>query len=113
MLQIDKKEADGVTVLSLNGRLVLGDSSSYLAQQVKQLVSQQTTKILVNIEDVTYIDSCGIGDLIASFTTVRKSGGTLKVSGPRGQVLKVLELVKFPAVVEVYATQQEALASFG
>lgn len=112
MLQIDKQETDGVTVLRLQGRLVLGDASLQLAERVKQLVSEQTTKILVNLEEVTYIDSCGIGDLIASFTSVRKSGGTLKVCGPRGHVLQVLQLVKFPAVVEVYASEQEALASF-
>lgn len=112
MLHIDTKEIDGVTVLRLNGRLVFGDASSQLAQLVRQLVSQQTTKILLNIEDVTFIDSCGIGDLIASFTTVRKNGGTLKVCSPRDQVLKVLQAVEVPAVVEIYATQQEALASF-
>jgi len=112
MLQIDRNETDGVTVLRLQGRLVLGDESQRLSQQIEQLMSQQTAKILVNIESVTFIDSCGVGELIASFTKVRKSGGTLKVSSPRDQVLEVLQVVRFPVVVEVHATEQEALASF-
>jgi anti-sigma B factor antagonist len=112
MLQIDQKQSDGVTVLTLSGRLVLGEESSSLGRKIKQLASEQTGQILVNIEDVNYIDSCGVGELISGFTTVRKSGGTLKVCSPRDMVLKVLNLVKLPKVVEVYPTEQEALESF-
>lgn len=111
-MQIDRKETDGVTVLSLNGRLLFGDATIYLDQQIKQLVAEGATKILVNLENMNTIDSCGIGQLIAGFTTVRKSGGTLKVCSPTDQVLRVLQLVKLPAVIEVHSTEHEALASF-
>ncbi len=112
MLNISKRESDGVTILSLSGRLVLGDASLFLAKHVKELVAEQTSKILVNIEGVSFIDSCGVGDLIASYSTLKKSGGVLKVCCPVEFVRSVLDVVKMPAIVEVFDTEEEALASF-
>jgi anti-sigma B factor antagonist len=112
MLQIDTKDAEGVTVLSLCGRLILGTESQSLAEHIKQLVKQQKTTILLNMEQLTFIDSCGVGELVAGFTTVRKSGGTLKLSCARQRVLEILQIVRIPQVVELYNTEHEALASF-
>jgi anti-sigma B factor antagonist len=111
-LQIDRREAQGITVLGLRGRLVLGDAGLHLAQSVRQLVAQPNPNILLNIEQLAFIDSSGVGDLIANFTTVRKSGGTLKLSCPNGQVRKVLEIVKLPTIIEVFPSEKEALDSF-
>jgi anti-sigma B factor antagonist len=92
--------------------LTLGLESLSLAERVQQLVKEQKTSILVNLEQLTFIDSNGVGELIASLTTVRKVGGRLKLAGPKDQVLKVLQIVRVPQVVELYDTEQEALASF-
>ncbi len=112
MLQIDQKETDGVTVLALKGRLILGNESTTLAQQMKLTVADQVTKVVLNLAEVPYVDSFGVGELIASFTSVRRNGGTLKLCSPRPVVLEVLQLVKLPLLVEVHPTEEAALASF-
>ncbi|MBI1313750.1 anti-sigma factor antagonist [bacterium] len=112
MLQIDQKEVDGVTVLALKGRLILGNESTTLAQRIKQTVADQVTQVLLNLAEVPYIDSYGVGELIASFTSVRRIGGTLRLCSPRPAVLEVLQLVKLPMMVEVHPTEEEALAGF-
>ncbi len=112
MLQIDQKETDGVTVLCLKGRLILGNESTTLAQQMKLTVADQVTQVVLNLADVPYVDSFGVGELIASFTSVRRNGGTLKLCSPRPVVMDVLQLVKLPMMVEVLPTEEEAVASF-
>jgi anti-sigma B factor antagonist len=112
MLQIDQKEVGGVTVLCLKGRLILGNESTTLAQQIKQTVADQVTAVILNLADVPYIDSFGVGELIASFTSVRRNGGTLRICSPKPAVLEVLQLVKLPLMVEVHPSEEEAVASF-
>jgi anti-sigma B factor antagonist len=111
-LRIDTRDAQGITVVQLSGRLAAGTESQSLAEHVKQLVQQQKTRVLVNLEQLTWIDSCGVGELIASFTSVKKSGGTLKLAGPKDRVLEILQIVRMPQVVEIHETEHEALASF-
>ena len=111
-LSIDTRQADDVTVLDLSGDLMFGPPSQSLAHYVKQLTAGNPLRILVNLDEVTCIDSCGVGELIASFTSVKKSGGVLKVSGPSDRVSEVLRIVRLPAIVDVYDTEDEALASF-
>jgi anti-sigma B factor antagonist len=112
MLKIDRRETEGVTVLCLNGRLILGSESTTLAQQIRQTVADEVTRVVLNLENVPYIDSFGVGELIASFTSVRRNGGTLRLCSPTPQVFEVLQLVKLPMMVEVHPTEHDAVASF-
>lgn len=112
MLQIETRQAGDVTVLDLTGDLVFGPSSNSLAQHIKQLVAGNQTRVLVTMDGVTFIDSCGVGELISGFTSVKKSGGVLKVSGPNERVSEVLRIVRLPLVINVYDTEAEALARF-
>lgn len=112
MLNIDTRQVENVTVLDLTGDLVFGPSSNSLAQHIRQLAAGDETRILVNLDGVTFIDSCGVGELIAGFTSVRKGGGVLKVSGANDRISEVLRIVRLPLVIDVYETEPEALASF-
>ena len=113
MLRIDTRQSDAVTILDLTGELVFGPGSQSLAQHIKQLVADNRTPILVRLDGVSFIDSCGVGELIAGFTSVRKNGGTLKISGAGERVSEVLKIVRLPLVIDVYDSEAEALASFG
>lgn len=110
--QIDSRDVSGVTVLDLDGRLVMGHETQALGDRVHQLVAEKKTRILLNIKNVSYIDSAGVGELVACLTTARKNGGALKFASPSSFVSDVLRAVRLTNVLEPYNTEEEALASF-
>lgn len=111
-LHIDVRESDGTTILDLRGRLTIGEESLKFNRQIRELAAGNGTQVLVSLEELGYIDSCGVGELISGFTSVTKNGGTLKLVCPQGHVLQVLNLVRLPKIIEVYETEEQALASF-
>ena len=112
MLKIDSQVVNGVTLLTLEGRLIFGQESNALNQQIGQLREANVQQVLLDLSGVSFIDSSGIGELIAAFTALRKAGGTLKLCSPTQQVSEVFKIVSLPKVIEICSTQQEALASF-
>ncbi len=78
-LRINTRDAGGVTVLELSGHIALGSEPGALGDCVKQLLTEKKRRILLNVQKVTFIDSSGVGELVTSFTTVKKSGGSLKL----------------------------------
>lgn len=111
-LQIASREAGDVTVLVLDGRLVMGRETQSLSDHVRRLLAENKTSILLNIEKVSYIDSSGVGELVACQTTAKKNGGVLKIASPCEFVSDVLRAVRLIDVLDLYATEAEALASF-
>jgi anti-anti-sigma factor len=112
MLRIEARSHDNVTILTLSGLLTSGIGCQSLAQHVKHLATAGLPRVLVQLNDVSLIDSAGVGELISSFTCVKKSGGVLKVCGANDRVGEVLRIVRLPAIIDVYAGEAEALASF-
>ena len=112
MLHIDALTRDNVTILKLSGRLTSGIGCQSLAQHIRQMVATGSPRVLVQLNEVSLIDSAGVGELISSFTCVKKSGGLLKVSGANERVGEVLRMVRLPAIIDVFAGEAEALASF-
>ena len=78
-VKITTRQVDGVTVLDMNGRIILGEGSVQLREAVRDLLSKGQKKILLNLGNVTYIDSSGIGELVSAFTTAKNQGGELKL----------------------------------
>lgn len=111
-LQIDSREVSGVTVLDLDGQLVMGIETQTLCDRVHQLIAEQKTKILINAGKIFYIDSFGVGELVACLTTAVKNGGSLKFASPSDFVRDVLRAVRLMNVLELYDTEEEAIASF-
>jgi anti-sigma B factor antagonist len=111
-MKINSHEADGVTVLDLTGPLVLGDGTVALRDQIRALLGKGQKRILLNLRGVPYIDSCGVGELVTSYTSVRNQGGDLKLVHLEKRVHGVLQITKLHTIFEVYEDQTAAVRSF-
>ena len=111
-LNINQRQAGDVTVLDLDGEVRIGDSSAALRTAIRNLVSGGSSKILLNLKGVKYIDSSGIGELIANYTTVNRGGGQLKLLNLTEKVQDLLVITKLLTVFDVYDNEAEALSSF-
>jgi anti-sigma B factor antagonist len=111
-LKITERTADDVTILDLEGRIVLGEESSALRERVKSLLNQGRRNILLNMANVSYIDSAGLGALVASYTSAKNQGATLKLVNLGSKFREVLQVTKLLTVFEVFEDEKTALASF-
>ena len=111
-LKASTRQVGGVTVIDLSGRIVLGDGSSLLRETVKDLVGRGQKKLLLNLADVSYIDSSGLGTLVAGFTTVKAQQGDLKLVNLTSKVHDLLQITKLLTVFDVYTDEPTALKSF-
>ncbi len=106
------RRIDGVTVVDLSGRITLGEGSVVLRDLVRDLISKGDKKVLLNLGDVTYIDSSGIGELVSAFTTVRNGGGELKLLNLTKKVHDLLQITKLYTVFDIRDDEAAAVASF-
>ena len=111
-LKITDRVVDGVAVEALEGRIVLGEESNALREKVKSLLAAQK-RIVLNMDNVTYIDSSGLGTLVASHSSARAQGATLKLCNLGSKFQEILQVTKLVTVFEVYPTEAAAIASFG
>jgi anti-sigma B factor antagonist len=112
-LNIVNKQVGDVSVVALKGRIVLGEGSSALRERVKNLVEDGKKKIVLNMTNVTYIDSAGLGTLVAAHVSAKKVGTALHLSDLGTKFHEVLQLTRLLTVFNVYATEAEAISSFG
>src|ERR1035437_5953792 len=103
---------DGVAVEELQGRIVLGEETNALREKVKSLLAAGQKKLVLNMDNVTYIDSSGLGTLVASHTSARTQGATLKLSNLGSKFREILQLTKLLTVFEVYDSEAAAVSSF-
>lgn len=106
------RQVDGVTVVDVSGRITLGEGSSVLRDTVRDLLNRGQKKILLNLGDVTYIDSSGIGELVSGYTTVTNQGGQLKLLNLTKKVHDLLQITKLYTVFEVHNEETAAVRSF-
>jgi anti-sigma B factor antagonist len=111
-LKMTSREIDGITVLNLEGRIVLGEESNALREQIKGLLAAGKHKIVLNMGQVTYIDSAGLGTLVASHHSARTQGATLKLSNLGKKFQEILQVTKLLTVFEVYDSEAAAISSF-
>jgi anti-sigma B factor antagonist len=111
-LDVSERQAGDVTILDLTGEVRLGDSSVALRNSTRKLADVGKKKILLNLADVKYIDSTGIGELIASYTTVTRQGGQLKLLNLTDRIQNLLVITKLLTVFDSYDDEAEALKSF-
>ena len=105
------RQVDGVTVLDLSGKITLGEASGKLRSAVQDALGS-SKKILLNLADVNYIDSAGLGELVSAFTTVKNAGGELKLLNLTKKVRDLLVITKLLTVFDVKDNEQEAIHSF-
>ena len=102
---------DGIIVVECAGRIVFGDETAALRDQVRSLI-KDGCKIVLNLADITYIDSGGLGTLVALYTTAHHAGGSIKLASLTQRVGDLLQVTKLLTVFEVYNSEQEAVESF-
>jgi len=102
-----------VTVIDVAGRITLGEGSSALRDALRELVGKNQKKLLLNLGEVSYIDSSGIGELVSGFTTVTNSGGNLKLLNLNKRVKDLLQITKLYTVFDVHEDEAGAVRSFG
>ena len=111
-LKTSLRNVDGIAVLDLSGRITLGEGSVILRDSIRDLISKGQRKILLNLGDVTYIDSSGIGELVSAFTAVRKEQGELKLLNLTKKVHDLLQITKLYTVFDVKDDEAIAVKAF-
>lgn len=112
-LKLSTRVVDGVSILDLSGRITLGEGSVQLRDTIRDLGSKGVKSILVNLGEVNYIDSSGIGELVSAFTSVKNQGGDLKLLNLNKKIYDLLQITKLYTVFDVKEDEATAIASFG
>jgi anti-sigma B factor antagonist len=111
-IKLNTRQVGDVSVVDVAGRITLGEGSSTLRDALRDLVGKNQKKILLNLGEVSYIDSSGIGELVSGFTTVTNSGGQLKLLGLNKRVKDLLQITKLYTVFDVHEDEAGAVRSF-
>ncbi len=111
-LNIQEREAGDVTILDMSGKVTIGEGSVALRSAIRGLLEKGRKKILLNLSGVGYIDSSGIGELVASFTAINKEGGQLKLLNLTQKLQDLLAITKLLTDFDVYETEADALGSY-
>ena len=111
-IKLTNRQVGDVTVVDAAGRITLGEGSSALRDMLRDMVAKGQKKILLNLSEVSYIDSSGIGELVSGFTTVTNSGGSLKLLNLNKRVKDLLQITKLYTVFDVHDDEASAVRSF-
>jgi anti-sigma B factor antagonist len=111
-MKIENRTVGDVHILDCSGKIMLGEGTMAVRNSVREVLKQGGKKIILNLGNVNYIDSSGIGELVSSFTTVTNQGGQLKLLNLTKKIQELLAITKLLTVFSVYDSEQAALASF-
>ena len=111
-LKIEKRQVDGLTVVSCQGRIMFGDEANALRDFLKQVLTE-SPRMVLNLSGVTYIDSGGLGTLVGVYSSARGAGADIKLTGLGQRLRDVLQITKLATVFEVFDSEQEALTALG
>jgi anti-sigma B factor antagonist len=111
-LEIRRREKEGVVILDLSGPLTVGEPASRIRQALHDLLAQGRKNVVLNLQEVDYIDSTGLGAMVVCYTTLRKAGGALKLLNLNRRNIELLVLTKLSTVFEIFSDEQDAVNSF-
>jgi anti-sigma B factor antagonist len=111
-MQIDQRVVGDVMVLDLKGRITMGEGDELLKDKVNSLVNQGHKKIVLNLAEVPYIDSAGLGEIVRTYTTVSRQGGSLKLLNLTKRITDLLSITKLLTVFETFDSENDAVRSF-
>ena len=112
-LSITQREVRGAIVIDLEGKVLIGETNRQLHEALRQLVAEGKKRVILNLEKVVMIDSSGLGEIVAGFSTLVKAGGSLKLVNMPARVTDLMTVTKLYTVFDVYETEAEAIDSFG
>jgi anti-sigma B factor antagonist len=108
-MEIREHEIDGITVLGLHGKLLRGDAEGKLKDRIAELIASRRIHIVLNLRDVPYVDSSGLGEIVRSHTLVRRSGGRLGLTHLNRRLVDLLTITKLSDIFPVYETDEDAV----
>ena len=111
-MHIEERTVGDVVVLDLKGKITLGEGDELLKDKVNTLVNQGKKKIVLNLADVPYVDSAGLGEIVRTYTTVSRQGGSLKLLNLTKRISDLLSITKLLTVFETFDTEKDAVSSF-
>lgn len=111
-MEITERSVGGVTVLDLNGKIQLGEGDDVLRHTVRSLIAGGTRKLVLNLADVPYVDSAGLGELVRSHTRMVQAGGSVKLLSLTARMQDLLSITKLVTVFETFESEDSAIASF-
>ncbi len=111
-MDISQRTKEGIIILDLEGRLIVGDPVNHLRSKVSQLAKDGSTNIILNVAEVDYIDSTGLGAIVICFTSLKKTGGALKLLHLNKRNAELLVLTKLTTVLQAFDDEQDAVNSF-
>ena len=111
-MEIVERTVSDVTVLDLKGKMTLGEGDELLKDKINSLLSQGRKRLLLNLEGVPYIDSAGLGEVVRTYTTVSRQGGSLKLLNLTKRIEDLLSITKLLTVFETYDSESEAVSSY-
>jgi anti-sigma B factor antagonist len=111
-MQIHERDVNDVTILGMHGKLTLGDGDELLRDKINSLVHQGKNKLILDLAEVPYIDSAGLGEIVKTYTTATRAGGALKLLNLTKRIQDLLAITKLLTVFETFDTEGEAVRSF-
>lgn len=111
-MNIVERKVEDVTILDLHGKMLIGDGDDALREALTKVVDGGQTRVVLNLGDVPYVDSAGLGEIVRSYTTVTRKGGKLKLLNLTKKLEDLLSITKLLTVFETYDTEDEAVKSF-
>src|SRR6267142_237162 len=111
-MQIEERSAGDVVVLDLKGKMTLGEGDELLRDKVNSLVQQGRTKVVLNLEGVPYIDSAGLGEIVRTYTTIKRQDGSMKLLNLTKRITDLLSITKLLTVFDTFDTEADAVRSF-
>jgi len=111
-LEIQQREREGIDILDLKGRLTVGNEVATFRERLQKLVGSGRTNIILNLKDVDYIDSTGLGALVMSYTSLQRAGGKIKLLNLSRRGIELLVMTKLTTIFEVFDDEQNAINSF-
>jgi anti-sigma B factor antagonist len=111
-MKIVERQVSDVSILDLQGKILIGEGDDVLRDAVSKLVDSGKTKILLNLADVPYVDSAGLGEIVRCYTTVSRKGGKLKLINLTNKIRDLLSITKLLTVFETYDTEDQGVKSF-
>lgn len=111
-LQMTERDVDGVTILAISGRITLGDASHQVRTKLRDLLAEGKTRLVLDLADVGYIDSAGLGTLVAGYTSARNGGANMKLANLTKKLDEQMHITKLVTVFDVYNSVEDAVKSF-
>ena len=111
-MKIEKRKIDDVTIFDLKGKILFGDGIDELRQSINAAIKDDEKQLVLNFAEVPYLDSTGLGEVVRSYTTLKKVGGTVKIANLSNKVKDLMMVTKLITVFETFESENEAVKSF-